>query len=129
MRGAVTTRSAKERQHGGIQAVRLGESAGRLRNVPHLPRVRDHHRQTGGGQGRHQGRFVAAGGLEDDQGRPDVHESRHGLGNAPAVVPIPTSAGEAEAHDEQATLRLVAPSARRTPSSFEQPRSAFTRVG
>jgi hypothetical protein len=57
----------EEREHLGVDRVRLGELAGGFGEIAHLAGVGDHDRQPGRGErGDHRG-LVAPGGLEHDE--------------------------------------------------------------
>ena len=58
----------KEREDPGVDGVSLGELAGRLGKGSYLAGIDDHQREPHRGQRGHEGRFVATGGFEHDQG-------------------------------------------------------------
>ena len=60
---------AVERQHGGVDAVGLGQAAQALGEVAHLARIDHGDRKAALGQQIRAGPLVAAAGLEHDQGR------------------------------------------------------------
>jgi hypothetical protein len=72
----------------GVDAVGLGQPAGRLGEVTGLAGVDGSGRYAGGLQCGHQGQLQAAGGLDDDQGRGEGLESGDQGGDAGRVVGV-----------------------------------------
>jgi hypothetical protein len=56
----------EEREHAGVAPVGLRQLARRARELAHLARVRDDHRQPGRGERGDGRQLVAAGGLQHD---------------------------------------------------------------
>ena len=86
----------EQRQHAGVDRVRLGELAESFGEVAHLAGIDDRHGQAGQGQRRGDQRFVAAGRFEHYQrgrGRRDGGDQRS---NARRVVRIGVAGASAD---------------------------------
>src|SRR5437899_1298130 len=87
----------EQREHRGVDRIRLGQLAGSTGEVAHLPRIRDDHRHAGTGQGRRQRLLVSPCCLEHDQRFGPRAESLQQACNSPRIVgDLPTLATGAQ---------------------------------
>jgi hypothetical protein len=75
----------KQRQHGGIEGVRLGQAPDRLGKVAHLPRIDHGDRHARERERGHDVGFIAAGRFEHHQRRGELLDMRD-QGLAPGLV-------------------------------------------